>query len=197
LTRLLPTILVVLSVLLAAERARAAGNLEKQTGVTFPDAIAQFAREEVREFPDRKLGVAIRYLAPGLAKADIFIYDLGIKGIQTGAASRVVRTQFEQTLRDIFRLEERGAYAEVALLSKSEGPGLPQIGELRLLHARFSYAERSEAGTVGPKLISHAFLTGYRGAFLKIRVTCPVEVEAQAEKAIHQFFDGLRAILQL
>ncbi len=191
------TLLVVLSLLIVAQNVGAADYIEKQTGVAFPDAIAQFTRVEVQELSDQRLGVAIRYVVPGLAKADLFIFDLGMREIETGVASRLVISQFERMKRDIFTLQDRGLYSDVKSLGEPSDIELPRIGDLRLLHARPSYSERAPSGELKSKVFSHAYLTGYRNKFLKIRITYPVNAEEAGEKAAQQLLEGLRDVLRL
>jgi len=195
-TRLIGAVLVVLGALAVAAPLRAADYVEKQTGVAFPDTIGKFMREGVHELPDRRLGVAIRYYVRKLAKADIFVYDLGMAGIGTGVASPLVRSQFEQMQRDVFRIQDRGDYVGVTLLGETGANELPRVGALSLLHARFSYAEKSAAGTVGPKLMSHAYITGFRGALFKLRITYPAALEDQGQKLTAEFLEGLRSVLE-
>lgn len=64
----------------------------KETGIRFPAKLGRLDRGEVKEYGRRALGISVHYSGPHLVKADVYVYDMGLKGIPNGVGSKILST---------------------------------------------------------------------------------------------------------
>ncbi|EIM02332.1 hypothetical protein UU5_01262, partial [Rhodanobacter sp. 115] len=108
-------------------------------GMNFPKHLATFTLDSVinneRDIPGQ--GTSLLYDAVGV-KASVFVYDLGIKNIESGIDSTTVRDEFLKTSGDV-----RTVHPDAQNLHSSKHL---TVSGISLLHVAFQYVE-SEPGT--------------------------------------------------
>ncbi|NLT22374.1 MAG: hypothetical protein GXX82_04940, partial [Syntrophorhabdus sp.] len=112
-------------------------------------------------------------------RADIFLYDLMQGPIPDGISSQVVSREFDQALQDIYSLETQGTYRNVSVVIKKEAT--PVGGRLTFFHGVLAYEQNNI------KLISHIYLTGCRGLFMKLRITYFKDAKVREEPNLAAF----------
>jgi hypothetical protein len=174
---------------------------EPNTGIVFPGKLGPMHYRRVVNYTEQgrpDLGISVRYALPDSpVRADIYLYDLGKKNLGTGIGSPEVATIFQQSIGDIYSLEQRGDHKDVRKLFEGKTTVKTSTGSLVLLHAGLSYSQ-SPAPQVfytGPQ-ISNLYLTAFKDFFLKIRFSYPDDARrAQHEKTLEQFLADLGKIL--
>jgi hypothetical protein len=136
-------------------------------------------RDYEKEYPG--LGVGIMYRT-NTFKADVFLYDLGNPSIPSGAASQVITDQFEQARGDVYTLEKRGIYKDIAVLIQKE---TVNMGDFPFLHSRMTFTQDDI------KRVSHLYLAGYKGQFVKVRITYFFNNTADGEQSLAEFLNTL------
>lgn len=174
---------------------------EPNTGIAFPEKLGPMHYRGVVNYAEQgrpDLGISVRYALPGTpVRADIYLYDLGKKNLGTGIGSPEVATIFQQSIGDIFSLEQRGDYKDVRKLSEGKTVFKSSTGSLSVLQATFSYSQipGPRVFYTGP-LLSNLYFTAYKNYFLKIRFSYSDDARrAQHEKALEQFLADLGKIL--
>ena len=160
---------------------------EPTTGICFPEKLGAFRQVGVREYEDPTMKVRARYRAPGPAKADVYVYTLGLKGIGTGVRSPKVKAHFEAVKGAILKCT---AYKGVVQQAEGQWTIKTAKRELSALYARFEYTERS-----GP-CVSCVLVTAYKGNFLKIRFVFQKREQGQAEETSKGFLTALGAHME-
>jgi hypothetical protein len=138
-----------------------------------PDRIGPLAYTgKPGSWPDKRLGQSYAYTAPGI-QLDIYVYDAGVQNIPEGATSRPVCEQFEGAKLDILR----GGYKDVVLkreqlarMGASQDPPLAR-------EAVFEAVMRDVPS------ISHVWITGAAGNFIKLRFTINAKLSYELEDA--------------
>ena len=108
-----------------------------------------------------RLGLAIPFATPW--RGDVYVYDSGVTSIPDGPRSPPVRAQIEGALRDISTLAQRGTYRSAVERGSFE---LPAVGP-----AHWTCRELTIVDREGVSLDSTVCLTGFRGAFVKLRLS--------------------------
>ncbi len=155
---------MILAVLLAMASNSAAEQYRHQkTGILFPDTINSLKLVRATDYEPlyAGLGVGISYRTDTM-RADIFLYDLKRGPIPEGVLSPVIGKEFDQALNDITGMEKQGTYKNVSIIIKKE---TVPVGRLKFIHSGLTYEQNNI------KLISHLYLTGYQGLFMKLRIT--------------------------
>ncbi len=157
------TAIVTVLALLIAISAAAEPYRHQKAGLLFPDAIAALKLVRVTDYEPlyAGLGTGISYRTEAM-RADIFLYDLTQGPVPEGASSPAAGKEFEQALTDIVAMEKQGTYKSVSFLVRKE---TVPVGRVKYLHSLLTYEQNNI------KLISHLYLTGYRGLFMKLRIT--------------------------
>lgn len=134
-----------------------------RTGIVFPDTIStmKLARATDYEPLYAGLGTGISYRTETM-RADIFLYDLKQGPIPEGTSSPVVAKEFDLAFNEIMALEKQGIYKNVSVLIRKE---IVPAGHLKFIHSIMTYEQNNI------KLISHLYMTGYGGLYMKLRVT--------------------------
>ncbi len=134
-------------------------------GLTFPDRIggAQIGQTTDFEKTNPGLGYGVRYEKPGWV-IDMYVYDDGIGPVPDDLDAAVVQQQLKQAQGDIFELQRRGNYANVAV---KRSYTLRDTGNrARFLCTDFTFTR----GQMG-KVDSFLCLTSWKGRFVKFRLT--------------------------
>lgn len=156
---------VIVAVLMAlmVSGAGAEAYRHQKTGILFPDAIGALKLVRATDYEPlyAGLGTGISYRTETM-RADIFLYDLTEGPIPEGASSPAAGKEFEQALSDIMAMEKQGTYKNVSIVIRKE---TVLVGRVKFLHGVLTYEQNSI------KLVSHLYLTGYRGLFMKLRIT--------------------------
>lgn len=150
---------------LAALALGAAQAAVAYLGLTFPDQIGGARIGPVTDFEktDPGYGYGIRYQKTGWI-IDVYIYDAGVKPVPSDLNSGAIKRQLEESQGEIFALQRRGDYANVAVkrsYTLRDGSGQP-----RFRCADYTFA-RKDMGNVD----SFLCLTGWKGEFVKFRLT--------------------------
>ena len=131
-------------------------------GMNFPKHLGTFTLNSVinneKEVPGQ--GTSLLYDAPGV-KASVFVYDLGMKGIESGIDSKAVRDEFLKTTGDV-----RTVHPDAQNLDSSKQL---TVSGIPLLHVAFQYVE-SEPGSQDT-VFSNLYITANNGNFILIRTT--------------------------
>jgi hypothetical protein len=131
--------LLLLTVAVGATRA--APERVRFYELSFPDEVAGARRGSSFDYEKttRGLGYSVRYVKPGWL-IDVYIYDLRLSSIPDDPASELVKAQLAQAKADIFELERRGNYANVAV--KNDYSIGDAGGQVRFLCSAFSYLHK-------------------------------------------------------
>lgn len=167
-------VFIVLASNSAAEQYR-----HQKTGIVFPDTINTLKLVRATDYEPlyAGLGSGISYRTDTM-RADIFLYDLKQGPIPEGVSSPVIAKEYEQAFGDILAMENQGTYKHISVIEKR---GVVPVGSLRFLHGILTYEQNNI------KLISHLYLTGYRGLFMKLRITF-FKNAREAEEVNHAAF---------
>lgn len=171
----LATVLIVF-----AGNARAEPYRHQKTGLVFPDPVNTLKLVRATDYEPlyAGLGTGISYRTETM-RADIFLYDLTQGPIPDGISSQVVSKEFDQALQDIYSLETQGTYRNVSVVVKKE---VARVGDrLTFFHGVLTYEQNNI------KLISHVYLTGCRGLFMKLRITCFKDAKVREEPNLAAF----------
>ncbi|MBP1748958.1 MAG: hypothetical protein H6Q52_1497 [Deltaproteobacteria bacterium] len=135
----------------------------QRTGILFPDTINTLKLVRATDYEPlyAGLGTGISYRTETM-RADIFLYDLKQGPVPEGASSPVIAREFDQALSDILALEKQGTYKNISVIIKKE---TVPVGRLKFIHSVLTYEQNNI------KLISHLYVKGCRGLFMKLRIT--------------------------
>jgi hypothetical protein len=191
---------VLVSVGLAADAAKPPKPYtEPATGLVFPLKLGGMDFGGASGYDKKELGVSLRYEVekPIDIWADIYIYDMGVKKIPEGTDSDGVRAAFEDARQSVLTMEKRGRYKDVKVVV--EKPLALKVGEknLAFLTATFEYTILPDKdSTDEPRaVVSHLFVSAYRGQFLKVRCTYNTAAKEAGSKIIKDFMNDLGATL--
>jgi hypothetical protein len=169
---------------------------DSQTGLRFPDKLGEFSRVAVEEYKDKNFGVRVSYQLMSIARLDVYIYHAGHKQIGAGPDSEQVKSQYDQMKKGLYAVERAGLYSEVMLVSESQPALTTPAGELKFRQAYFTYKQNAQQAGGQTLMHSHAYLTGHKDRFLKLRVTYTGADQAQAEAAHKKLLADLGAIIK-
>lgn len=152
--------------------------------------IDGFEREGPRRFDDPRLGYAMTYIsAQGLA-ATVYLYDRGLPAVPDGA-SELARAELANAIGDIEEARRRGMYKTVSGADSKRsnlgsGPGAPEAWS-----AAFRLKPKE-----GDEAVSHLYVTGRRGEFVKIRCTYAAVDKLDCEPGLMKLLESLGAALK-
>ncbi|MHB8109574.1 MAG: hypothetical protein ACYDHW_06015 [Syntrophorhabdaceae bacterium] len=172
-------VLVMLGIALT-HNALAAPYRHERTGLVFPETVNSLKLVRATDYEPlyAGLGSGISYRTETI-RADIFLYDLKQGPIPEGTSNSVVNNEFEQALNDIVLMEKQGTYKNVSILVKKE---IALVGpKLKFIHGILTYQQNNI------KLISHLYLTGHSGVFMKLRITYLQEAGNAEEENLIRF----------
>ena len=154
--------------------------------VSFSKTMGNLEFVERTDYEQEGAGYSLRYQTKELLKADVYVYDMGIRNLPDGIASPEIRKEMEAVEGALRKVEQMGKYENV----KELGSGVRKFANLntRFLWARFSYEQSAGEGVAFDRTrISDTFLLTHRGHFLKVRITTKREDLAKHEPQIDQF----------
>ncbi len=161
--------------------------MEGATGFVFPARIAKFHRAAVKEFPDKRLGVSIRYEGPG--NAEVFVYDLGFPNIATGIASEAVKEAFANSEASIQRLltskraSDGKKFVESAPVVEMDGR------EAKLLAALYTWTLIGSDGRRDP-MATCILVTGVKNKIVKLLYTAPAPEPGSTQRDLKELVLG-------
>jgi hypothetical protein len=169
--------------------------VEEQSGLEFPAKLGSLARQSTRKYDQPGMGVSIRYSAPRLMKADVYVYDLG-EDQGTGIDSESVTKHFTVVKEQVSVMQKRGEYQDVKTVYDGTLKLHSPAGPVPMLYATFNYTETptAEQGKAS-KRTSHALLTAYNGKFIKIRFTYMAD-EPHGEDSLKAFLFDFEKVLK-
>lgn len=155
--------IIVASLVLTVSSSATEKYRHQKTGILFPDTINTLKLVRATDYEPlyAGLGTGISYRTDTM-RADIFLYDLKQGPIPEGVSSPVIGEEFDQALNDITGMEKQGTYKNVSVIIKKE---TVPVGRLKFIHSVLTYEQNNI------KLISHLYLTGHQGLFMKLRIT--------------------------
>lgn len=174
------------AIIITAILSISAGNVlaepyrHQRTGLLFPDPVNTLKLVRATDYEPlyAGLGTGISYRT-GTMRADIFLYDLGQGPVPDGISSEVVSNEFDQAFGDIYALEKQGTYRNISVVIKKEKA---RVGDhLRCFHGVLTYEQNNI------NLISHLYLTGHRGLFMKLRITYFQDAKVREEPNLAAF----------
>ena len=164
---------------------------DESTGLRFPPAIGDLTFQSRHAYEDPELGFSVFYRGGGLV-ADVYVYRGGVADIPDGPDSDLARREVQQA-DDAIRYQERqGVYQNVRRVvedtpadresdeTDASGDGRHPPGAWASAKYRYSTA-RPKGQWEG--VISETYVRGYRGRFLKFRLTYPAAGQSKATEA--------------
>jgi len=137
---------------------------EQDTGYLFPAKLGAWTRGPVKTYlPDP--GVSIPYDLKSGGAATIFVYNEEPKPIPEGIASDVIKRHFAQVQKEVISIRELRGELVTKKESQEVWLGEPEKSPKSFL-TTFTITEKGDR-----KLISHLYLFGRKGQFIKIRIT--------------------------
>lgn len=151
----------------------------KKTSLVFPEQAGNLRLIKVTEYEPlyAGLGTGISYRSD-TNRADVFLYDLQKGPVPDGVSSQVVIDEFSNAIADIYAMEKQGTYKNIATVVRKE---TVNVSNVKFLHGVLTYEQNNA------KLISHLYLTGYGGLFMKLRITYPGSVKTSEESNLAAF----------
>lgn len=162
-------------------------SIEKE--FPLPPAIAGMAKGQATDFEAKKagLGYGFIYSMTG-ARADIFIYDLGMKNIPDGPKNDIITSQLERAKQDIYTVQKKGGYTGVQLKSSFDVNNA--AGKPLFLCAYFQLV-RKDSGVSD----SYLCVTGAAKKFVKVRIA--MRQDANSKATVERFLTELGGVLPL
>lgn len=181
--------LIALAAPVGAQQA-APAHVDLATGLRFPPYLAQLRFQQIREFPNEKLGYCALY-SSGAATAQVCVYDLGYERLPTGIDSPGFKEAVRIATEGFVKSLNMTPYAKGRLV----GEGTPSVNadgkiaraELRMLNSELTLPDHSTVQN------THLLLmTAGLGKILKLNysqrnVTQEV-FSADAERLINDFY---------
>jgi hypothetical protein len=166
-----------------------------QEPFNFSRMLATLSFVERNDYPESELGYSLRYQNDKLLKADIYVYDKGLKGLKDGISSQEIKAEMKSVFEGIQMMVEKGYYEDVEELKQGERISHPHGIKFLWTRYRLRQIEGAEIVYTG-KRISDTFLLVKNGKFVKIRITTKESDLAEHEKEIGRFVDQVAAYLQ-
>lgn len=137
-------------------------------GFDLPESLGGFARGQTRDYNQPGLGWSVAYYDAGHDAATLYIYDLGVAGIPDGPDNDAVRQQFDQATGDVLRATGALDRDGVKLIERyGVGPGDKTL----FYCSEFEITRPPDGPHGGGKERSYLYITGFRGQFVKVRIT--------------------------
>ena len=196
-------LLAVLALAVGAGNLHAAEDLslphrEPNTGIVFPKVLGSLEGGSVSTYDKPEMGVSVRYAAPGFFKADVYVYNAGMKNLGTGIKAEAVRPHFTE-LQDVLSImEKRGRYKDVKKLNEQETTLVAGAEKIPALMASYEYSEAADnqTGEYAGKRVSYILVTAYKDNFLKLRFTFPEKDKEKGEELLKKLQADLGGLLK-
>ncbi len=161
--------------------------VESATGFVFPAQIAMFHRVAVTEFPDKRMGVVIRY--EGRGRAEAFVYDLGFADIPTGIDSEAAKKAFAQSEAGIERLLTSKPASDGKKFLESTPVVETECRQAKLLAALYTWTFTGSDGRGGP-MATFILVTGVKNKIMKLLYTAPAPEPASTQRDLKELVIG-------
>jgi hypothetical protein len=151
------------------------------SGFRFPERVGDFLGAGAQHYDENGLDVSVGYnhSKVPLVAVTVYVYPCG-----DGDPTALLAGHYEECKKDI-----ASVHAKLQLILEEEARispgGTPRVGK------RAAFAIEKHMGVATPPARSELYLFVHRGFFVKVRVTYPREVEAEAGPAVHEFLDRL------
>ena len=165
-----------------------AGPSETSIDVVFPDSVGELHFDKRFEFPQKALGVNIRYKREGPVIGSIYVYNSGLAQIPSGTENPVVRRHFSQVIDEVRQLEAIGKVRSIRL---SETP--EQVTNYEGCGPQFIWRGYDMDLSEGV-LTSFTYLTAMKDNFVKLRISYR-KGDAQGPRQADQFVREIRKVL--
>jgi len=166
---------------------------DQDAGISFPATLGRLIFEGKQEYDQPEWGYSLRYDGDelNLMKADVYLYDNGV-AVPDGAGSGEVIYEFENVLAALSGFEKIGRYKDVKEISRGNEKFKAKDGSGReFLWARYTYSQISdEDSTYAGERTSDTYLLGFKGRFVKVRITWRSGA-ASAEDDAREFIEAL------
>ncbi|MBA4387020.1 MAG: hypothetical protein C0404_03505 [Verrucomicrobia bacterium] len=168
--------------------------VEPKTGVMFPLVLGGMAKGKATTYKEASLGVSIKYSGTNGIVADVYLYDGGLTSIPAGTNSATVKDELKKSSSSITAMEKAGLYKGVKELGEVQRGVGSGAGGRRMIGMSLEYTITRE-GEDGQAVLSHLYIVGYKGLFLKIRATFPKANRESCEKSLESFLNDLGNLL--
>jgi hypothetical protein len=161
-----------------------------------PKTVGTLRYHETTIFEDPKMGVQFRYASPEGVKADIYLYNFGLKDIPDDITSPRVTEFFQAACNDVRAVAQRGILLDLEVKA-SQYLHLPENAPLPLyLWAAFYYRQAPGPFTDYEGMrYSHLALRTDNGYINKVRYTYPDTLaESAAEDLLFFLADWYNAV---
>lgn len=180
--------LILALTLLCLSPFASAAVQEDAIGVSFPNEVDGFVFSKKEVFPQKGLGVAIRYLGSGPVQATVYIYTGGLSSIPDGPESAKVQKHFAQVIDEVKMMETLGHASKVTVTpTPGQTTSLPGCGPQFVWKAY-------EMDLDGSLLTSYTYLTAVKDNFVKLRITYK-QSDAAGKSSADRFIAGIRKVL--
>lgn len=185
--------LFCLLIVLHAEEIDEPAYIDEKMGLAFPAIFAGLPYQGFQDYSEHGegLGYSLRYRGKGPQKLDIYVYDKTIKDLPEGVDAQVIRRESANLISDIQYVVKRGDYSHLKIISRDERI---EAGDILFLRNRVEYVQNTKPafeGTLG----SQSLITGWGGAFVKIRFTYALSAREEGEKIAAALPETLAAVL--
>jgi hypothetical protein len=162
--------------------------VEKSTGFVFPAQIAKFHRVMIKEFPDKRLGVLIRY--EGRGRADAFVYDLGYGEISTGVDSEAVKDAFATSKMGMEQLFTRPPASNAKkVIDAAQDVGMEGGEHAKVLGAQYTWTFAGSDGRGGP-MATWILVTGVKNKIVKLLYAASSPEPMSSQPDLKEFIYG-------
>jgi hypothetical protein len=189
-------LLVLILAAAAAAGAAEPAHVDQALGAAFPVRLAGFIFEKLDRHEGPGQGYSLCYRGAEGEVADVFVYDLGIAGIGSGAADPQAQVAQQRAIADLDEARRMGLYLSVtedpacsAALAAATGGHWRCTGLVMVFDPKYV---DTEMGTVRSALL----VTAQRGRFIAIRCSHPLTRE-DGEAGTIAFANALAGLLAL
>ncbi len=167
---------------------------DEDIGVNFPTKIASFDYQFQQFYDAPGAGYSLRYGDTNLVKIDIYVYDYEHTDIEDGISSERIITEFDDFYSGISYMESQGSYKNAMKLNSGEKNFSSDNIRFLWAQAQYEVVPGDEVQFFGD-IITSVYLTGYKGKFVKVRLTVKKEAHDEKEKDITAFMDDFSVLL--
>lgn len=158
---------------------------------SLPPEVAGLPFAGVEEYSEPGLGVGIRYGDARTAKADAYLYDLGLHSVPEDVRAAEVVGWFQEACQGVLMAAERGLYLDLQTEASQFLHLPPEAPDPFCLWGAFSYRQDPKAGAgFSGRRFSNLALRTDCGYINKVRYTYP---EAAGEAGLRAFIAFLLA----
>ncbi|HEY3352396.1 MAG TPA: hypothetical protein VGQ83_04040 [Polyangia bacterium] len=162
------------------------------TALAFPETLGGMTRTETIDYESRQagLGASVGYRHPGGAWATVYLYTMGHPALPDDLRSDPVVAELRRSVADIESAAAQGAYHDLSLEQVRVGTLGARAGSRAALLVPLT------AVFQGRPIVSLLLLTTYRGHFVKVRVSYPLETRSISGRVVSRFIDELGTLVR-